>query len=313
VFTLDMADSSLRRAWWTFASGEVSPWLLLAVAMAVVSHGMAWVLAGRGAVENPAAKAASPILRGSAVVTPAGAILPMGGLVVIGTFAFFIATAMCLRGTTLTLAWVGGAAALVAMAGRGRRLAYVDCAAVAVFVTAIKWLTADGLAPVCERWARGGVMRPVINGVALAGVALIVLTLRIARHLSEQTRAIVPIGVGVIAFALLNFETLRTVDAMAGNFADLPMAKQAALSVLWGVTGLVAVIVGFAKGLRPLRYAALVLLGVTLAKIPLIDLAHVQPVYRILSFLAVGGLLLCVSFVYHRQAQRADANRANDI
>jgi uncharacterized membrane protein len=66
----------------------------------------------------------------------------------------------------------------------------------------------------------------------------------------------------------------------------------------------VAVVAGFARHLRPLRYAALILLGITLAKILFIDLAKVQPVYRILSFLAVGMLLLCVSFVYHRQTDR---------
>jgi uncharacterized membrane protein len=80
-----------------------------------------------------------------------------------------------------------------------------------------------------------------------------------------------------------------------------------ALSVLWAVIGLAAVVVGFAKHLRPLRYAALGLLGVTFAKILLVDLAQVRPVYRILSFLAVGGLLLCVSFVYHRHAEERRA------
>jgi uncharacterized membrane protein len=80
--------------------------------------------------------------------------------------------------------------------------------------------------------------------------------------------------------------------------------------VLWAVVGLSAVVVGFARHLRSLRYAALSLLGVTLVKILLVDLAQVRPVYRILSFLAVGGLLLCVSFVYHRHNEVRHSDRS---
>ena len=41
----------------------------------------------------------------------------------------------------------------------------------------------------------------------------------------------------------------------------------------------------------------------TLAKILVIDMAEVKAIWRILSFVAVGLLLLCVSFVYHRQTE----------
>jgi uncharacterized membrane protein len=74
-----------------------------------------------------------------------------------------------------------------------------------------------------------------------------------------------------------------------------------ALSVLWGVIGLASVVVGFARHVRPLRYAGLGLFGVTLVKILFVDMASVPPVYRILSFIAVGAVLLCTSFVYHKQ------------
>jgi uncharacterized membrane protein len=50
-----------------------------------------------------------------------------------------------------------------------------------------------------------------------------------------------------------------------------------------------------------LRYAALALLGVTLLKILIIDMADVQAIWRILSFLCVGLLLLAVSYIYHKQ------------
>jgi uncharacterized membrane protein len=143
---------------------------------------------------------------------------------------------------------------------------------------------------------------PVLNGVAMVGVVIIVLVALLWRWEARSCgrREIAAVVLGVLGFAWLNFEVVRLVDYFSAAFADFVTAKQVALSVLWGVVGLVAVVVGFARALRPLRYAALGLLGVTLGKILFVDLAQVRPVYRILSFVAVGALLLCVSFVYHR-------------
>ena len=148
------------------------------------------------------------------------------------------------------------------------------------------------------------------------GLTVIVLAGVMSRRqtLGRERREMAAGAVGVLAFAWLNFEVVRLVDYCAGSFADFVTAKQVALSVLWAVVGLGAVIVGFARQLRPLRYVALGLLGVTLVKILFVDLAQVRPVYRILSFVAVGALLLCVSFVYHRHesGEAGAAGRARE-
>jgi uncharacterized membrane protein len=106
--------------------------------------------------------------------------------------------------------------------------------------------------------------------------------------------------------ALLNFQTLHAVDWFCANVAPLSnpaMARQVALSILWAGCGFVAVVVGFRRNLTSLRYAALLLLGITLLKILLVDMADVRAVWRILSFIAVGGLLLGVSYIYHKQME----------
>ena len=40
------------------------------------------------------------------------------------------------------------------------------------------------------------------------------------------------------------------------------------------------------------------------AKILIVDMKDVQAVWRILSFIAVGSLLLGVSYLYHQQSMR---------
>jgi uncharacterized membrane protein len=219
----------------------------------------------------------------------------------IGTAVFFVASATTWSGAALTLLAIAWVAAMLALARWGEALAYAQQAAIALLLIAVKWLTFDALGPIVQHWAEAGAIMPVWNLVALTGALVVFMTIWIGRWAPPTLRPIVPVAVAGLGFAWVNFETLRAMDYFSATFADFVTAKQVALSVLWAVVGLGAVVVGFARHLRPLRYAALTLLGVTLVKILLVDLAQVRPVYRILSFLAVGGLLLCVSFVYHRQ------------
>jgi uncharacterized membrane protein len=292
LFTLDRMDASLQTALFHILSQEITTWLLLAWASAALAHVVGWLMLPAKTTSDPLAKAPPPALHAIE-------------LTALGTLVFFIAAVMTWHGVGLTLLWIGGTMALIALAPWGRRLLYPQQAAVLLFVTGIKWIALDNIAPIAAAWDQPLTsMWPIFNAIALAGVVLTASLLWLASALDEEVRPTLVAAAGVVGFALANFETLRTVDYFAASFADFATAKLVALSVLWGLIGLAAVVVGFARHVRPLRYAALGLLGVTLVKILLVDLAQVRPVYRILSFLAVGGLLLCVSFVYHRHEEQ---------
>ena len=56
--------------------------------------------------------------------------------------------------------------------------------------------------------------------------------------------------------------------------------------------------------LRPIRYLAMVLFGITVLKVFLIDLSALGGIYRILGFIGLGIVLLAVSFVYQRGRRR---------
>jgi uncharacterized membrane protein len=292
LFTLDLADGALRAVRWHVGGQGVSAWLLLAWALAVAAHGVAWLVTSRGG----SADAKGPAPRLAELGAP---------LAAAGTGVFFVAGALYWGGgplTLLALTWVAG---LVALAGRrgaaggGDGLAYGAHAGVALFVVACKWAAFDGIGPTVRAWDQVGTTPPLFNPFGLAGVAIALLAVRLgAASRDADARGAAAVAAGVVAFLLLNLETLRGVDYFAAA-AD-PTVKLVAISVLWGLVGLGSVVVGFARGVRPLRYAGLALLGVTLGKILFVDLATVPPVFRILSFLAVGAVLLCTSFVYHR-------------
>jgi uncharacterized membrane protein len=71
-------------------------------------------------------------------------------------------------------------------------------------------------------------------------------------------------------------------------------------SALFMIFGAVLLAAGFWRKSAFLRWQALVLLAIAIAKVFLADVRQLSEGYRIVSFLALGVLLLTVSFVYER-------------
>jgi uncharacterized membrane protein len=60
------------------------------------------------------------------------------------------------------------------------------------------------------------------------------------------------------------------------------------------------VVGGFLRRYRPVRLMALAVLAGTIVKVFFFDLSFLQGVYQILSFLALGAILVAVSFLYQK-------------
>jgi uncharacterized membrane protein len=86
-------------------------------------------------------------------------------------------------------------------------------------------------------------------------------------------------------------------------------ARQAAVSIWWGLFGLGLVILGFLRQYPVSRRMGLALLALAVAKALLLDLAHVALEGRVASFLGLGLLMLGVAGLYNRISARA-AGRA---
>ena len=81
---------------------------------------------------------------------------------------------------------------------------------------------------------------------------------------------------------------------------DLRWRRQVGLSVIWTLYAAAALAWGFARSAPRVRYGALGLLGIVIVKVFLVDLAAVETVYRIVSFLILGLVLLGVSLLYQK-------------
>ena len=76
-----------------------------------------------------------------------------------------------------------------------------------------------------------------------------------------------------------------------------------ALSVVWGVYAVVWLAIGFWKKIWEFRIAALGLLAVVAIKVVLVDMATVKQIYRIISFVVLGLMMISASYLYHRLEQ----------
>jgi uncharacterized membrane protein len=104
------------------------------------------------------------------------------------------------------------------------------------------------------------------------------------------------------ATASLNALALIALTAeISDAFRSHKIVRDFAWSALWMLYGAALMIIGFARSNAFLRWLALILLGLTVGKVFLYDLSTLERVYRILSFIALGILLLAISFAYQKK------------
>ena len=80
----------------------------------------------------------------------------------------------------------------------------------------------------------------------------------------------------------------------------VPALRSGGISILWTVFGLSLLVAGIQKQVRELRYVGLGLFSVVGFKVFFSDLATLDPFYRIIAFILLGGLILLAAFLYLR-------------
>lgn len=88
--------------------------------------------------------------------------------------------------------------------------------------------------------------------------------------------------------------------ALLDFFGPDDVTLNAALSVFWGLYAIGLVIAGFVRDVPVIRHIGLGLLGVTLLKFLVIDLSRAATIWRVLSALGVGLLMVATSMLYVR-------------
>src|SRR5713226_1841093 len=83
-------------------------------------------------------------------------------------------------------------------------------------------------------------------------------------------------------------------------YAQLRIARDFSYSAIWLVYGAALMAIGFWKRSAFVRWQSLVLIAATIVKVFVYDVSALEKGYRILSFIALGAVLLAISFIYQR-------------
>jgi uncharacterized membrane protein len=155
----------------------------------------------------------------------------------------------------------------------------------ATYLVAIAIL--GGIVAAGERFASEREM-PFVKaaGLCLNLLALIALTLEAHDYFSRQLTAEYAASYAMAG----RYEHARQIE-LAWNFS---------YSAIWLIYGAGMMAFGFWKRDAFVRWQALVLMALTIGKVFTYDTWNLQQVYRILSFIGLGAVLMGISYVYHR-------------
>ena len=127
----------------------------------------------------------------------------------------------------------------------------------------------------------------MVAAVVLNLLALRALTLEASGYFSRQESAV------------------YTMAGYSNDYRQFWLMRQFSYSAIWLIYGAGLMTVGFWKKSAFIRWQALALIAVTIGKVFIYDSSNLQTGYRILSFIALGVVLLAISFVYFKISARS--------
>ncbi len=115
------------------------------------------------------------------------------------------------------------------------------------------------------------------------------------------------VGANLLALIALTLEASDYFDRkelaagnLAGTYRQLSVARDFSHSAIWLAYGAGLMAVGFRKRSAFVRWQSLILIAFTICKVFLYDFSQLGGSYRIVSFIALGAVLLGISFIYQR-------------
>jgi uncharacterized membrane protein len=232
----------------------------------------------------------------------------------LGIFFITVAAPLEFHGPVVTLCWLGESLALVALA-KARSHAVLCVFATGVLTVAATSLLVDWVAGTPQPLAIVANMHFATN---LIGAAVFAAVVRLSLG-GGPGRAFGSwnylAGFSAIAFSVtiliaVSLEIHHYWFCGAGFFRDFcggyGQLERRTIAAGWGYSawcmayGAVLMAAGFLRRSAFLRWQALVVLAFSIAKVFLNGVSQQSQGYRVLSFLALGVLLLAISFAYQR-------------
>jgi uncharacterized membrane protein len=157
----------------------------------------------------------------------------------------------------------------------------------------------------------GAFFNLILLGYGLPAVLAIMLALiaRTTRPIAYRIAATTTAVTLALFYLTLEVKRLFHGPVLAGPISD---AEQYTYSTVWLAFGIALLAVGFFLRSKPARLTALAVIALTIAKVFIVDTASISGIYRALSVIGLGVVLLGIGWVYqHVLYPRARSEEAS--
>jgi uncharacterized membrane protein len=227
-----------------------------------------------------------------------------------------IAIPLKLEAQWITIGWLIESAVLLWVSVRTRIsfLRYLAIAALALGI--VRLLVYDQFIATTlifnARFASYVVAIAVLAGIAIFG----------KQYASEKEKSFLPLAVvtlNLLALIALTWEAadyfyqqLAVTASYWPRYHQISIVRSFTYSAIWLMYGAALMAVGFRTRSAFVRWQALILIAFTTGKIFLYDMSQLGGSFRILSFIALGAVLLGISFVYQRDWLQLSPHSSSD-
>jgi uncharacterized membrane protein len=212
----------------------------------------------------------------------------------------------------LALWWFGLRVRLGAL--RGLAIVLLAMAVLRLLFVDTPWGGRPPFVPVFNRYA---VPALLITGIVVGAAAASRRMLPQPDESDAVLQGVFGLGGVLLAWLVLSLETYQVFAAkMTEEGADVEHWQKMAntsLSIFWAAYAACILTLGFRLKVRLLRWTALILFGLTLAKVFLVDMADLPGLYRVAAFFVLSLMMGAAAWGYHKLERLRGPERQEEM
>ncbi|MFB9264863.1 DUF2339 domain-containing protein [Bradyrhizobium erythrophlei] len=153
----------------------------------------------------------------------------------------------------------------------------------------------------------GSFINLLLLGYAIPAVLALLLSYAVAGHRPASYANTIAAGALILALAYVTLEIRRLYHGPVLTRGETTGAEQYTYSIAWLMFGVALLGIGILVNSQRARLASAAVIGLTILKAFLVDMSTLTGVYRALSFMCLGIVLVAIGWLYQRILFRRQA------
>jgi uncharacterized membrane protein len=156
-------------------------------------------------------------------------------------------------------------------------------------------------------WLEGSFINLLLLAYLLPSVLMLLLSYAVAGQRSVRYANTIAAGALIFALSYIWLEVRRLYHGPNVIYGPTGGAEQYTYSIAWLAFGVLLLGIGIVVNSQRARFASAAVIALTIAKAFLVDMSTLTGVYRALSFICLGLVLVAIGWLYQRVLFRRQA------